>query len=139
MPILEKVYNALLLGTKDYVLKNGFQDAIIGMSGGIDSALVTTVAVDALGKENVHGLFMPSQYTSKESREDAEQHRKNLGIKMVTIPINTVYRSFLSTLSESFMGSGTDTTEENIQARIRGTLLMAFSNKFGVACAYYRK
>jgi NAD+ synthase (glutamine-hydrolysing) len=127
----EKVYKALLLGTKDYVQKNGFKDVIIGVSGGVDSALVTTIAVDALGKERVHGIFMPSQYTSKESHEDVEAHAGNLGIKILTIPIENIYKSFINTLSESFMGTDADTTEENLQARIRGNILMAFSNKFG--------
>jgi len=131
MPKLEKVYKALLLGTRDYVKKNGFKEVIIGVSGGVDSALVTTIAVDALGKERVHGIFMPYHYTSKESHEDVEEHADNLGIKIVTIPIKNIYESFLKTLSESFKGTGADTTEENLQARIRGDILMAFSNKFG--------
>lgn len=127
----EKVYNALLLGTKDYVSKNGFRGVVIGMSGGIDSALTANIAVDALGRENVHGLFMPSQYTSKESREDALGHAKNLGIKVVTVPINNVFKSYLKTLSPHFRGMKSGITEENLQARTRGNLLMAFSNKFG--------
>ena len=131
MPKLEKVYKALMLGTKDYVQKNGFKEVIIGVSGGVDSALVTTIAVDALGKERVHGIFMPSQYTSNESHEDVEAHAGNLGVKIVTIPIEKIYECFLKTLSESFMGTDADTTEENLQARIRGNILMAFSNKFG--------
>jgi NAD+ synthase (glutamine-hydrolysing) len=101
------------------------------MSGGVDSALVTTVAVDALGKDNVHGLFMPSQYTSGESCEDAYGHAKNLGIKIVTIPIDSIFKSYLKTLSHNFKGMKPDSTEENLQARIRGNILMAFSNKFG--------
>jgi NAD+ synthase (glutamine-hydrolysing) len=128
---IEEVYNALLLGTRDYVNKNGFKGAVIGMSGGIDSALVSTLAVDALGKENVHGLFMPSRYTSKESRQDAIGHAKNLGIKIRTISIDDIFNVFLKTLSKGFKGTVPDTTEENLQARIRGTLLMAHSNKFG--------
>ena len=131
MPKLEKVYKALLLGTKDYVQKNGFKEVIIGVSGGVDSALVTTIAVDALGKERVHGIFMPSQYTSNESHEDVEDHAGKLGVKIVTITIEKIYECFLKTLSESFMGTDADTTEENLQARIRGNILMAFSNKFG--------
>lgn len=127
----EEVYNALLLGTNDYVRKNGFQGVVIGMSGGVDSALVTTIAVDALGKENVNGLFMPSKYTSNESREDAFNHAENLGIKIIEIPINSVFRAYLKTLAESFEGRAPDITEENLQARIRGNILMAFSNKFG--------
>lgn len=128
---MEEVYGALLLGTKDYVCKNGFNGVVIGMSGGVDSALVTTIAVDALGKKNVHGLFMPSIYTSKESYEDAYAHAENLGMKLTTIPIDDIYEAYLKTLSENFKETKTDITEENIQARIRGNILMAFSNKFG--------
>ncbi len=131
MTVTEKVYNALMLGTRDYVTKNGFRGVVIGMSGGVDSALVTTIAVDSLGRENVHGLFMPSMYTSKESREDAYTHAGNLGIEITTIPVEAIFRAYLETLSESFRGLETDITEENLQARIRGNILMAFSNKFG--------
>lgn len=127
----EEIYSALVLGTKDYVRKNRFKGAVIGMSGGVDSALVATIAVDALGRENVHGLFMPSIYTSKESRDDAYNHAKNLGIEIKTAPINDIFNVFLKTLSTEFSGTAPDTTEENLQARIRGTILMAFSNKFG--------
>ncbi len=126
----EEVYNALVLGTKDYVRKNGFQRVVIGMSGGIDSALVATIAVDALGEEHVHGLFMPSDYTSRESYEDASGHAENLGIQMTQIPIKSIFRSYLKILSPHFKGAEADITEENLQARIRGNLLMAFSNKF---------
>ena len=127
----EEVYNALLLGTNDYVRKNGFKGVVVGMSGGVDSALVTTIAVDALGKENVHGLFMPSMYTSRESREDAFGHADNLGIKILEVPINSIFKSYLKTLAKNFKGMKPDITEENLQARIRGNILMAFSNKFG--------
>ncbi|MBL7031607.1 MAG: NAD+ synthase [Nitrospira sp.] len=127
----EKVYNALMLGTKDYVSKNGFKGVVIGMSGGVDSALTVNIAVDALGRENVHGLFMPSQYTSKESREDALGHAKNLGIDVITVPIENVFKSYLKTLAPHFRGMKSGIAEENIQARTRGNLLMAFSNKFG--------
>ncbi len=127
----EEVYNALILGTGDYVRKNGFDGVIIGMSGGVDSALVTTIAVDALGKERVHGVFMPSLYTSRESFEDAHDHANNLGIKLTTIPIDSILQSYLKTLDTHFQGREKDVTEENLQARIRGNLLMAFSNKFG--------
>lgn len=127
----EEVYNALLSGTKDYVHKNGFSNVIIGMSGGVDSALVTTIAADALGKEHVHGLFMPSEYTSRESYDDAYAHAENLGIKITTIPIDNVLKTYLNILSDSFRGLKPDITEENLQARIRGNILMAFSNKFG--------
>lgn len=127
----EEVYSALLLGTNDYVRKNGFHGVVVGMSGGVDSALVATIAVDALGKENVLGLFMPSVYTSAESREDAFGHSQNLGIKIIEVPINGVFKAYLKSLAENFKGMGTDITEENLQARIRGNILMAFSNKFG--------
>jgi NAD+ synthase (glutamine-hydrolysing) len=127
----EEVYRALVLGTADYVRKNGFRGVVIGLSGGIDSSLVATIAVDAIGKENVNVLFMPSGYTSKESREDAVQLAGNLGIKITEIPIDMVFSTYLSALDEGFRGLKTDTTEENLQARIRGNLLMAFSNKFG--------
>jgi len=127
----EEIYNALALGTKDYVLKNGFKGVVIGMSGGVDSALVTTIAVDALGKDNVRGIFMPSMYSSKESHEDAHTHAKNLGINISTISINKIYEAFVNTLSKPFKGTNPDITEENLQARIRGNILMALSNKFG--------
>ncbi len=127
----DEVYHALLLGTKDYVHKNGFNGVVIGISGGVDSALVATIAVDALGKENVHGLFMPSVYTSEESYEDSYRHAKNLGIKIITIPIEDIFKAYLEILSGNFRGMKKDITEENIQARIRGNILMAFSNKFG--------
>ncbi len=131
MSPMEEVYNALLLGTGDYVYKNGFHDVVIGLSGGIDSSLVATIAADTIGKEHVHGLFMPSQYTSKESCDDVLLLAKNLGIKTITIPINNIYEEYIKTLSENFRGTKTGVTEENIQARIRGNILMAFSNKFG--------
>jgi len=127
----EEVYRALELGTKDYVTKNGFDGVVIGMSGGIDSSLVTTIAVDALGKEKVHGVFMPSRYSSKESYEDAEALARNLGIGFWIIPIDKIFDSYLKTLEEIFKGLKPDITEENIQARIRGNILMAISNKFG--------
>ncbi len=127
----EKVYNALVLGTKDYILKNGFSDVVIGMSGGVDSALTANIAVDALGSEKVHGIFMPSQYTSKESREDAIGHAENLGMDIITVPIENVFESYLQTLLPHFKGTKSGIAEENLQARTRGNLLMAFSNKFG--------
>jgi NAD+ synthase (glutamine-hydrolysing) len=127
----EEVYSALVLGTKDYVRKNGFKGVVIGMSGGVDSALVTTIAVDALGKENVQGIFMPSMYSSKESHEDAHAHANNLGINIDTISIKNLYDSYIQTLSKPFKGTAPDITEENLQARIRGNILMALSNKFG--------
>ena len=126
-----EVYNALLLGTRDYVKKNRFKEVVIGLSGGIDSALVAAIAVDALGRENVTGVFMPSQYTMPESGEDVNQLVKNLGIKLITIPINNIFKTYLGTLSEPFAGRRPDVTEENLQARIRGNIIMALSNKFG--------
>jgi len=128
---LEEVYNALVLGTSDYVRKNGFKGVMIGLSGGVDSALVASIAVDALGKENVTGLFMPSPYTSKESREDVHTLKDNLGIKLLEVSIDTIVQSYLNALKMEFRNLPVDTTEENLQARIRGNILMAFSNKFG--------
>jgi NAD+ synthase (glutamine-hydrolysing) len=127
----EEVYSALVLGTADYVRKNGFRGVVIGLSGGIDSSLVATIAADAIGRENVNVLFMPSRYTSQESREDAFHLAGNLGVKIMEIPIDTVFSKYLSALAEGFGDLKEDTTEENLQARIRGNLLMAFSNKFG--------
>lgn len=126
----EEVYKALVLGTADYVSKNGFNSVVIGLSGGIDSSLVAAIAVDALGKDNVMGIFMPSPYTSEESRADALELADNLGIKLTELPIDVIYKTFISSLEENFNGLPADTTEENIQARIRGIILMAFSNKF---------
>ncbi len=128
---VEEVYSAIVLGTRDYVRKNGFNGVVIGLSGGIDSSLVATIAVDALGKEHVRGLFMPSPYTSVESREDAAELVRNLGIEMTVLPIDEIFQSYLRTLRAAFKGLAEDVTEENIQARIRGNLLMAMSNKFG--------
>lgn len=128
---IEEVYRALVLGTRDYVSKNGFHQVVIGLSGGIDSSLVAAVAVDALGKGNVKGIFLPSPFTAPESGEDAAALASNLGIELIEIPITEVYRSFLGLLGEHFKGREPDTTEENLQARIRGTIIMAFSNKFG--------
>jgi NAD+ synthase (glutamine-hydrolysing) len=131
LSLLEEVYQALLTGTRDYVKKNGFEKVLIGLSGGIDSSLVATVAVDALGKENVIGVMMPSRYTSQRSLEDASQLARNLGIELKVIPIEPIYKAYLDTLSPHFKGTEFGTAEENIQARIRGNLLMALSNKFG--------
>ncbi len=131
IPVEEDVYNALVLGTRDYILKNGFKNVCIGLSGGIDSSVVAAVAVDAVGKENVTGIFMPSPYTSKESREDVDELSKNLGIKVIEEPINDIFKIYLKTLRSEFGDLPADATEENLQARIRGNILMAFSNKFG--------
>jgi NAD+ synthase (glutamine-hydrolysing) len=127
----EEVYRALVLGTADYVAKNNFRETVIGLSGGIDSSLVATIAVDALGKERVKGLFMPSPYTSKESREDAYALGAGLGIDIIEVPISDIYEKYIEVTGRHFKGVPADTTEENLQARIRGNLLMAFSNKFG--------
>jgi NAD+ synthase (glutamine-hydrolysing) len=126
-----EVYQALVLGTQDYVLKNGFKKVLIGLSGGVDSSLVAAVAVDALGKSNVVGVAMPSRYSSAGSLTDAELLAKNLGINLLTVPIEKVFTAYLDTLAEPFQGTETGVAEENIQARIRGNLLMALSNKFG--------
>ncbi len=128
---LAEIYAALVLGTGDYIRKNGFQKVVIGLSGGIDSALTAAIAVDALGKQGVVGVAMPSPYSSKESIEDAKMLARNLDIQFLTIPIHEVFQSYLRTLSKTFNGLKSDETEENIQARIRGTILMALSNKFG--------
>lgn len=128
---LSEIYTALTLGTGDYIRKNGFHTVLIGLSGGIDSALTAAVAVDALGKKGVIGVAMPSQYSSKGSIEDTELLAKNLGIRLLKIPITEIFRAYLKTLSSSFRGLKPNVTEENIQARIRGNILMALSNKFG--------
>jgi len=127
----EEMLRALVLGTRDYIRKNGFKKVVIGLSGGIDSSLVAAIAVEALGKENVVGVLMPSMYTSKESIEDATKLAENLGIKTFTIPITDVFQSYLNALRDIFKNTEFDVTEENIQARIRGNYLMALSNKFG--------
>ena len=128
---LEEVYRALTLGVRDYVRKNGFTRVVIGLSGGVDSALTAVLAVDALGAENVWGLFMPSPYTSQDSHDDVAELGTRLGISVRTIPITALFDRYRQTLAETFEGHAPDTTEENLQARIRGNLLMAFSNKFG--------
>ncbi len=126
-----EVYEALVLGTRDYVRKNGFERAVLGLSGGIDSALTASIAVDALGPKHVTGVFLPSPYTSRESAEDAERLAKNLGMEFLTLPIGAEMESYRETLGPIFAGRAADTTEENLQSRIRGNLLMALSNKFG--------
>jgi len=127
----EEVVKALCLGTRDYVLKNGFEKVIIGISGGIDSALTAVIAARALGHDNLLGLFLPSEFTSSESREDSLKLASNLGIELMEIPISSTYSNFLVTLKPFFSGKAPDITEENIQSRIRGNMLMALSNKFG--------
>jgi NAD+ synthase (glutamine-hydrolysing) len=128
---MAEIYAALVLGTRDYIHKNGFEQVVIGLSGGVDSSLVACIAVDALGAENVVGVSMPSRYTSDMSNDDAAKLAENLGIRYMSIPIEQVFTAYLDALSEPFEGVGRDVTEENIQARIRGNYLMALSNKFG--------
>lgn len=127
----EALYGALVLGIRDYIAKNGFGDVVVGLSGGIDSALTATLAAAALGTERVHGVFMPSPITSEESREDAEALAENLGMDLRTIPIGQIMDAILAELKPSFGDRPFDLAEENLQARIRGTLLMALSNKLG--------
>jgi len=129
-PVAE-VYQALVLGTRDYVRKNGFNKAVLGLSGGIDSALTAAVAVDALGADNVIGVAMPSFFSSSSSLEDAEQLAKNLGITYLVIPIQKTFEAYQKMLRPTFTDRPFDVTEENIQARIRGNIIMALSNKFG--------
>lgn len=131
LPPLEEVHQALVLGLRDYVRKNGFQQVVIGLSGGIDSALTAAIAVDALGNKNVVGVMMPSMYTSTESQQDAAELASRLGIRFMTISITELYASYLKQLAPVFGRREADTTEENLQARIRGNYLMALSNKFG--------
>ncbi len=131
LPVCEEVYQALVLGTRDYMSKNNFKSAVIGLSGGIDSSLVAAVAVEAIGRENVIGVFMPSQYSSNESREDACDLAERLCIRILDIPIQQTFDAYLNTLRHTFSKTKIDVTEENLQARIRGNTLMALSNKFG--------
>jgi NAD+ synthase (glutamine-hydrolysing) len=127
----ERKYKALVLGTQDYVKKNGFKRVVVGLSGGIDSALVASIAVDAIGKENVTGVTMPSQFNSKGTQNDAKKLAANLGIEFLQIPIRPLYEAYIKQLKPNFQKLPVDSTEENIQARIRGNLLMALSNKHG--------
>jgi len=135
---LAEIYQALVLGTRDYVHKNGFEKVAIGLSGGVDSSLVAAIATDSLGADNVIGVSMPSRYSSPNSKSDAEALAKNLGIEFKVIPIEKAFSSYLETLAEPFKNTQPDVTEENIQARIRGNILFALSNKFGwlvLACS----
>ena len=129
-PIAE-VWNALVLATRDYVNKNGFSEVVIGLSGGVDSSLVAAIAVDALGPERVHGVSMPSRYSSQGSEDDAAELARNFGIDFQTIPIEAGYTALTDMLESGFRGHSADLTEENLQSRLRGILLMAMSNKKG--------
>ena len=127
----ESILKALVMGTRDYVHKCGFAKAVVGLSGGIDSAVTVSIASKALGTENVTGVFMPSQYTSEENFEDTRQLAQNLGIELVRVPVDGIFDKLLQELPPAFDDVATEITGQNIQARIRGTLLMAFSNKLG--------
>jgi len=132
LPELESsVYQALCLGLKDYIGKNGFPGVLLGLSGGIDSAVTLAVAVDALGADKVHAVMMPSPYTAQISLDDSREMVRLTGVRYDEFSIEPIFRDYLNTLAPSFAGRDADTTEENLQARIRGNLLMALSNKFG--------
>ena len=131
LSLLEEIYNALVLGTRDYIRKNGFQKVVLGLSGGIDSALVAAIACDAIGSENVKALTMPSPYSSAETQRDSEIVALNLGIELIKIPITDIFQSYRYQLKDHFIGRPEDTAEENLQARVRGNFLMFFSNKLG--------
>lgn len=126
----QEIYGALTLGLKDYIEKNGFNSVVVGLSGGIDSAITTVIAVDAIGSDRVRAMALPGPYSSSGSLSDARLLADNLGIRLDTIDINPLYQAYLISLDQTMGGGPRDITEENLQARIRGTLLMAFSNKF---------
>jgi NAD+ synthase (glutamine-hydrolysing) len=128
---LEQVYQALVLGLRDYVRKNGFDEMVLGLSGGIDSAFVAVLAADALGPEAVRPVAMPSRYSSPESLEDAREVATTLGTRLDVLEIDGIFSSYLDTLREPFQGTDGGVAEENLQARVRGNLLMALSNRFG--------
>jgi len=127
----QEIFQALVTGLRDYVQKNGFSKVCLGLSGGIDSSFVALIATEALGSDRVTGVFMPSRYTSGESREDVYELLRNLGIELIEISIDEIFEEYLKRLAPTFKGLPEDTTEENIQSRIRGNILMALSNKFG--------
>jgi len=124
-------WRAVVRGTRDYCQKNGFKKAWLGLSGGIDSALVLTAAVDALGAQNVTAVRMPSRYTAGLSNDLAQMQCEALGVRLMTLPIEAPFSAYLDTLADTFAGLPVDTTEENLQSRVRGTLMMALVNKFG--------
>ena len=128
---VEEIYNALVLGTRDYVLKNGFGKVVLGLSGGIDSSLTAAIACDALDRENVTGVSMPSMFSSEETKNDARKIAENLGVRYLEVPINDIFQSYMGSLGNEVFDASHDLTEQNLQARIRGNMLMAFSNKFG--------
>jgi len=130
-PDMESLRQALVLGIRDYMRKCGFKQAVLGLSGGIDSSITACLAVEAVGRENVVGVAMPSRYSSTHSVEDARALAENLGIRFMVVPIDEPHRALEKTLAEAFAGRKPDIAEENIQARVRGTILMALSNKFG--------
>ncbi len=130
-PPLQIIYDAIVLGVRDYVKKNGFKRAILGLSGGIDSAVTLAIAVDALGAENVSAVMMPFTYTSELSRNDAAEQAQRMGVDYKVISIEPMYSAFMSGLADSFAGTEVDLTEQNLQARCRGVILMALSNKTG--------
>ena len=131
MDRLQEIYSALVLGTRDYVHKTGFKKAIVGLSGGIDSSLTAAIAVDALGAENVLGVSMPSGYSSQGSKTDAQELAENLGMQMLTIPIEGTFHASLDMLAPAIDEGEPGLAEENLQARIRGNILMTISNKLG--------
>lgn len=131
LPLIEQVYQALVLSLKDYVEKNGFKGVVLGLSGGIDSALTLAIAVEALGCDKVEAVMMPFRYTSELSKTDAATQAKRMGVRYQSLSIEPMYNAFMTTLAEEFTGMPVDTTEENLQARCRGVLLMAISNKKG--------
>jgi NAD+ synthase (glutamine-hydrolysing) len=128
---LENLFQALVMGTRDYTRKCGFKSAVLGLSGGIDSSIVACIAAEALGADHVLGVSMPSMYSAQESYDDAQALARNLGVRFDVVPIRPMYQAFVESLERSFAGRPPDETEENLQARIRGTILMALSNKFG--------
>jgi NAD+ synthase (glutamine-hydrolysing) len=130
-PLAEMVYRALVLGTRDYVEKNGFAGVVLGLSGGVDSALTLAIAVDAIGSDRVHAVMMPSRYTSQMSRDDAQLQARTLGVRYDVLSIEPMFEATLRVLENVLAGRPPDATEENIQARCRGVLLMAISNKTG--------